>query len=48
MELTGFINITIEEDKVSFESDMSVVEMNFWLDHVKNLLVTGQASTKED
>ena len=48
MEISGFINIKVDEDKVSFESDMSVIEMNFWLDHVKNLLVTGQASTKED
>lgn len=48
MELTGFINIKIEEDNVSFESDMSIIEMNFWLDHVKNLLITGQASSKED
>ena len=48
MEISGFINIKVDEDKVSFESDMSVIEMNFLLDHVKNLLVTGQASTKED
>lgn len=48
MEDQRTISITIDEDNVSFETNMSVIEMNFWLDHVKMLLVSGQAKTTED
>lgn len=43
----GYINIEIQEDKVSFGTNLPLAEMNFWLDHVKNLLITGQAQVVE-
>jgi hypothetical protein len=41
------INIVIEEEQVSFSTDMSMIELNFWLDHIKNLIITGEAIPKE-
>lgn len=43
----GYINIEIQQDKVSFGTNLPLAEMNFWLDHVKNLLITGQAQVVE-
>lgn len=47
MDEVGKIEISIEEDKVVFSTNLSIPDMNFWLDHVKNLLITGQAEPSE-
>lgn len=41
------IEITIEEDRIQFSTNLSIVELNFWLDQVKYLIVTGQAQASE-
>lgn len=39
----GTIEINIEGDEVSFSTNLSVVETNYWLDHIKYLILSGQA-----
>lgn len=49
MSEKGTIEITIDEDgKVAFSTNLSISELNFWLDHVKYILVSGQASTSDE
>lgn len=46
MSENGVINISIEEDgKVSFSTNLSVAELNYYLDHIKYLILSGQAVT---
>jgi len=48
MSANGRIEITIEENQVLFSTNLSIPELNFWLDHVKNLVITGQAKSVEE
>jgi hypothetical protein len=43
-----YINIEIQEDRVAFNTNLPLAEMNFWLDHIKNLIITGQAQAVEE
>jgi len=43
MSEKGNIQINIEDDAVTFSTNLSVAEMNFWLDHIKYLIISGQA-----
>jgi len=36
------IKIEIENGEVSFHTNASIVEANFWLDHIKHLIHSGQ------
>lgn len=42
----GKIEIIIDGDNVSFSTNMSVIETHWWLDYVKNLILTGQAQSE--
>lgn len=48
MSEIGTINITITDDRVSFSTSFSIPETNFWIDHVKNLLITGDLKQGEE
>lgn len=41
------IEITIEEDRIQFSTNLSIADLNFWLDQVKYLIMTGQAQPSE-
>jgi len=44
----GTITITVEDDTVKFSTNYSITEMNYWLDHVKFLLVSGNAQITQE
>lgn len=39
------IEITIEDDRVSVVSDLTAIEVNYWLDHIKYLIASGKMQT---
>jgi len=44
----GEIKITVEGETVKFTTNYSITEMNYWLDHVKFLLVSGQVQINQE
>ncbi len=46
---TGTIEITIDDgNKLAWRTNMSIVEMNYWLDQTKLALLTGDAEQVEE
>ncbi len=41
------IEISIEDEQVAFSTNLSIPELNFWLDHIKYLIMSGQATSPE-
>ena len=48
MSEKGTIEISIEDDEMSFSTNLTIPEMNYWLDHIKYLIVSGQAQQSSE